>query len=132
MDSKLRQDLDKLLKKKDLFYQITLIKRDQKSFTTHEIRSSVEKNRQLVDIYNKTDQIIKSLDISEQNVCYYTELALQYSAYGFKELKKSNLIRLYLLCYVHHRFLKINDHLIASFSHRLNEYVNNADEYQRI
>lgn len=48
-----------------------------------------------------------------------------------KNLKQPNLARLYLLCYVHHRFLKINDHLIASFIHKVNGYREDADFYQK-
>ena len=39
MDSSLRKSLSKLLEKDDLFYQLTLIKKDQKDFTTNEINS---------------------------------------------------------------------------------------------
>ncbi len=45
MDSLLRKSLSKLLEKDDLFYQLTLIKKDQKDFTTNEIKASVEKNK---------------------------------------------------------------------------------------
>lgn len=62
---------------------------------------------------------------------FYAALAEQYTIYGLKHLKKHNLARLYLLCYVYHRFLKINDHLIASFIHKVNGYIDNADLYQK-
>ena len=82
MASSLRKSLSKLLKKDDLFYQLTLIKKDQKDFTTNEIKSSVEKNKLLFEIYHSSIEIIKQLDISEQNVAHYAELAGQYTVYG--------------------------------------------------
>lgn len=131
MDSLLRKSLSKLLEKDDLFYQLTLIKKDQKDFTTNEIKASVEKNKLLLEIYHKSIEIIRQLDISEQNVVHYAELAAQYTVYGLKNLKQPNLARLYLLCYVYFRFLKINDHLTSSFIHKVNSYIDNADAYQK-
>lgn len=131
MDSSLRKSLSKLLEKDDLFYQLTLIKKDQKDFTTNEIKSSVEKNKLLFEIYHSSIEIIKQLDISEQNVAHYAELAGQYTVYGLRKLKQPNLARLYLLCYVHYRFLKINDHLASSFIHKVNGYIDDADAYQK-
>ena len=131
MDGMLRKSLSKLLEKDDLFYQLTLIKKDQKDFTTKEIKASVEKNKLLLAIYHKSIEIIRQLDISEQNVVHYAGLALQYNAHGLKNLKQPNLARLYLLCYVHFRFLKINDHLASSFIYKVNSYIDNADVYQK-
>jgi TnpA family transposase len=131
MDDSLIQSLDSLLEKDDLFYQLTLIKQDQKNFTTNEIKASVEKNKLLSEIYYKSIEIIKQLDISEQNVAHYAELAAQYTVYRLRKLKQPNLARLYLLCYVYFRFLKINDHLASSFIHKINSYIGNADIYQK-
>jgi len=131
IDIQLRESLKELFDKDQLFYQLTLIKKDQKDFTTSEIRSSVEKHKLLADIYQSSIEIIKQLDISDQNVLFYAELAEQYTIYGLKNLKQPNLARLYLLCYVHHRFFKINDHLIASFIHKVNGYREDADFYQK-
>ena len=131
MSGSLRDSLGKLLKKDDLFYQITLIKKDQKDFTTHEIKASVQKNKLLSEIYNSSIEIIKQLEISEQNVTHYAESAAQYTVYGLRNLKQPNLARLYLLCYIHSRFLKINDHLVSSFTHKINSYIDDADTYQK-
>ena len=119
------------MNKDDLFYQLTLIKKDQKDFTTSEIRTSVEKHKLLSTIYQSAVSIIEQLGISDQNILYYAELAEQYTIYGLKNLKQANLMRLYLLCYVHQRFLKINDHLIASLIHKVNGYAEDAELYQK-
>ncbi|WP_411727021.1 hypothetical protein [Methyloglobulus sp.] len=46
-------------------------------------------------------------------------------------MANKNIARLYLLCYVHRRLLKINDHLVTSFIHKLTHYGEKADDYQR-
>jgi TnpA family transposase len=131
MNSKLRNALDDLLKKDDLLYRITMIKKDQKDFTTSEIRSTVEKHQLLVEIYNNSIEIIKQLEISWQNVTLYAQLAEQYTVYGLRTLQQRNLARLYLLCYIYNRFLKINDHLVSSFIYKVSNYIVAADEYQK-
>jgi TnpA family transposase len=130
-EAPLRNALDNLLNKDDLFYKLTLVKKDQKNFTTSEIRSTVEKHKLLTGIYPDAVKIIKQLDISEQNILYYAEIAGQYTVYGLRNLKQRNLMRLYLLCYVYCRFLKINDYLAASFVYRVNGYIDEADLYQK-
>jgi TnpA family transposase len=131
MDNHLRKSLDELLEKNDLFYQLTSIKKEQKDFSTHEIRETVEKNKLINSIYYASIEIIKQLKISEQNIAYYADLAMQYTVHDLQSFKQINLSRLYLLCYVYYRFLKINDHLIFSFMHKINGYINDADIYQK-
>ncbi len=130
IDKPLRISLAKLLEKDDLFFQLTSIKKDQKNFSTNEIRSTIKKQQSLSDIYKASVPIIKELGISEQNVFYYSDLALYHTVYGLREIKKKNLMRLYLLCYAHHRFLKINDHLASSLIYKVRYYADEADIYQ--
>lgn len=54
LDSKLRQSLNELLSKDHLFYQLTLIKKDQKDFSTSEIRTTVDKYKLLASIYHNS------------------------------------------------------------------------------
>lgn len=131
MNNSTRDQLNELLKKNDLFYNFTLIKKDQKDFSTSEIKLSIEKTELLKPIYKSSQDIIKGLELSPQNVIYYAELAERYTVYQLRTLKRTNLARLYLICYVHLRFLKINDHLISSFVQRVNGYKNDADKYQK-
>ena len=44
MDKPLREQLNKLLEKEDNYYQLTVIKKDQKDFATGEIKNAVEKH----------------------------------------------------------------------------------------
>ena len=131
LDNSLRQVLDKLLEKENLFYNLSIVKSDQRDFATNEIRRTVEKNQLLRELYHKSVEVIEKLGISQQNVEYYNLLVNQYSVHKLKNLSDVNLKRLYLLCYVNNRFLKINDHLIASFIYKVNKYIKDADEYQK-
>ena len=94
MSSKLRAALNELLKKDDLLYHITMIKKDQQNFRTFEIRGTIDKHEQLYWIYHEGKVLLKALEISEQNIMYYAELAEQYNAHRLRRFKMPNLARL--------------------------------------
>ena len=121
---------NKLLEKSDDYYQLTAIKKDQKDFSTTEIRNTITKHNSLSSIYKRSIKIIEQLGLSEQNVLYYADLAMYHTIYSLKGMKKKNVARLYLICYAHYRYLKINDHLIFSFVHKVNRYLNSANKHQ--
>lgn len=58
----------RFLEKDELFYQLTTVKKDQKDFSTGEINASVKKHEFLSTLYQRSIEIIKKLDISEQNL----------------------------------------------------------------
>ncbi|MCX7091624.1 MAG: Tn3 family transposase [Legionellales bacterium] len=130
MDKPFRKLLAEFLEKDALFYQLTTLKKDQKDFTTAEINASIKKHQFLSSIYQKSIEIIKELDISEQNIIHYADLAVYHTVYGLRTMKQKNLSRLYLMCYAYNRYLKISDHVINSFSHKVNDYASEAEEYQ--
>ena len=127
----LRGQLDRLLANDELFYNLTLLKKDQKDFSTTEIKKSVAKQQLIIDIYRESQLLMPKLGISEQNIIYYANLAEFYSIQKLRRFADKNLARLYLLCYAHHRFLKINDHLVTSLIQKMTKYADSADSYQR-
>lgn len=130
MDKPFRGLLANFLEKDELFYQLTTLKKDQKDFTTAEINASIKKHQFLSSLYQKSIEIIKELDISEQNIIHYADLAIYHTVYGLRAMKQKNLSRLYLMCYAHNRYLKINDHIISSFTHKVVDYTGEAEAYQ--
>lgn len=76
MDKPFRELLAEFLKKDELFYQLTSLKKDQKDFTTAEINASIKKHQFLSSLYQKSIEIIKELGISEQNIIHYADLAV--------------------------------------------------------
>jgi len=53
-DKPLRNELDLLLDNDELFYNLTLIKKDQKNFSTTEIKNTVAKQQLIISIYEKS------------------------------------------------------------------------------
>lgn len=130
-DKPLRNELDLLLDNDELFYNLTLIKKDQRNFSTTEIKNTVAKQQLIIEIYEKSLILMPKLGISEQNIIYYANLAEFYTIQKLKQFKDKNLVRLYLLCYIHRRLLKINDSLVSSLIQKMTSYDSKADEYQR-
>ena len=130
-DKELRAELDKLLTDDELFYNLTLLKKDQKNFSTTEIKNSVAKQQLIISIYQKSQILMPKLGLSEQNIIYYANLAEFYTIQKLRRFTDKNLVRLYLLCYVHRRFLKINDHLVSSLIQKMTKYADDANDYQR-
>jgi TnpA family transposase len=130
-DKDLHALLDKLLEDDNLFYNLTLVKKDQKNFGITEIKTTIAKQQLIVGIYAKSLALMPKLGISEQNIIYYANLAEFYTIQKLKRMANKNIVRLYLLCYVHRRLFKINDHLVTSFIHKLAHYGDKADDYQR-
>jgi Domain of unknown function (DUF4158) len=130
-NKELRAELDKLLTNDELFFNLTLLKKDQKNFSTTEIKNSVAKQQLIIGIYEKSQILMPKLGLSEQNIIYYANLAEFYTIQKLKRFTDKNLVRLYLLCYVHRRFLKINDHLISSLIQKMTKYADDANDYQR-
>jgi len=64
LDRSVKSELDELLKSGDNFYQITLLKKDPKDFSTREMRTEVAKQQRLFRIYKSTKSIIPKLQIS--------------------------------------------------------------------
>ncbi|EQB98030.1 hypothetical protein [Photorhabdus temperata] len=127
----MRDQLDGLLEKDDFIYSLTLLKKEQLNFSTTEIKQTIDKQKSIADLYIESKQLVKTLGISEQNIIYYSDLAQFYTIQKLKNFRSKNQARLYLLCYVSHRFRQINDQLIASFIQKMLMYQKQGDEYQQ-
>ena len=55
-------------------------------------------------------------------------MAKYYSVTKLKRFPK-NLARLYLLCYVHERLFKVNDHLLTFITYRVNKFYQEAEQW---
>jgi TnpA family transposase len=123
-----RKSIDNLLNCDDIFYNLTLLKKDPKSLTPKEMRKELAKQQCITEIYNQSKLIIPNLNISRKKLQYYADLAEYYSVYSLKRMKLDK-VRLYLLCFVWQRFIKVNDHLITYFIYKTESYIKEAKDY---
>lgn len=124
------QDLQDMLQDEDQnMYGVTLLKRDAKGFNHAEITKEIAKHQASAELFKSAKHIIPTLEISDQNIRYYAYLVDYYTVDRLKELADQNTAKLYLLCYVHYRFAKINDNLIHGFIYHLNKHKDHAKDY---
>lgn len=119
--------LDELLIDSANFYEVTQLKREPKDLSLTEIKREIERAEKLQEIYQLSQKLLPELDLPKQSVAYYSSLVLYYSVYKLKRFYP-RVVYLYLLCFVHHRYQKVNDNLINSLIYRLRLYSDQAKE----
>ena len=62
-------------------------------------------------LYRIAKALLPKLEISQQNLHYYADLAIFYTAYDLRRLK-SEQTHLYLLCYAWQRYRQLTDNLV--------------------
>ena len=116
------------LKQEDIFYDLTLLKNHPKNFNFKSIQAELMKYHYYYPIYRFTQRFLPKIDISTQNISYYSSLVEHYQIQALKRLEPSRRY-FYVLCYAYHRFQKMNDQLIETLMHYVNLYHKQAKEY---
>ncbi len=122
------QSLQQLFKIEDVFYKITELKFDAKTFRTQEMTSELNKLQTCEAIYWFSKKIFPQIAISRKNISYYSDLAKMYTVHRLKRLTKE-LAYFYLICYVHNRYEKIVNNLIQGFAYYVDKYNVDAKKY---
>ncbi len=120
-----RAALDGLFAPADGLYTITLLKREPKDFSLGELRREIARSEQLLPLYHLATRVVPLLAISNEGITYYASLVSYYSVFRLQQLDPW-VVALYLLCFVFHRYQRLNDNLLTCFIHLVNEYVDEA------
>ena len=131
LDSVSREKLDGLIKNINTISELSLLKKNPKGFLTREMEMEADKRKEIGGVYQKSKKIILDLNISRHNIQYYADLCEYYDTYRLNEFSKKKS-RLYMLCFIWQRFIKINDHLITFFIHKEKFYETKASEYAKV
>ena len=108
-------------------YEITLLKREPKDFSLGEIKREIERGNQIRHLYHVSQRLLPVLAISNESVIYYASLVTYYSVFRLKQLDEQ-IVYLYLLCFVYHRYQKIHDTLIKCLLAKVRAYIDDAKE----
>ncbi len=122
--------LNNLLEKKIISYEITKLKQEPKNFDFNQIQKEIAKHNSYYAIYKFSKKLLPTLNISQQNIEYYGSLAIHYNRYQLNNFRKEKTY-LYILCYIHHRFQKMNDQFIQTLCYYVDLYTKNAVEYAK-
>jgi TnpA family transposase len=125
VDPSAKAALDRLLENPHGLHDITLLKRDPRDFSNHEIRREVERGEQMRELYELSRKLLPLLHISNENIRYYATLVDYYSAHKLRQLSEST-VYVYLLCFIQHRYQKLHDNLIQSLLHHVRKHGDDA------
>ncbi|HHI5329636.1 TPA: Tn3 family transposase [Legionella pneumophila] len=112
----------------DVFYKITELKFDAKSFQTEEMQGELDKLQDCSEIYCFSNKVLPHIDISKKNIEHYADLAKNYTAYRLKRMPKAQAY-FYVMCYVHNRYEKIVNNLIKGFIYYVDKYNADSKKY---
>ena len=124
------ENLENLLTDSVGFYEITNLKREPRDFSFSEIKREIERGAKIKEIYQSAKEILPILEISNQSIAYYASLV---SYYRVDKLKRFDIwtTYLYLLCFIHQRYQRVNDNLINCLLYRVRLYTDQAKEFGR-
>ena len=125
MTPAIEQQLAALLEAGEGMYQISELKHEPQDFSYKALRQEVARRKIFQPLYEFARTFLASAALSNESVKYYASLVQFYTVYKLHRMA-TGTVRLYLLCFAHHRFRQINDNLIEAFIHLLNEYEKSA------
>jgi hypothetical protein len=108
-------------------YELTQLKREPKDFSEKEMLAEIRKRAQMHPLYAMAERLLPTLEISNESIKYYASLVRYYTVFRLNRLD-ANLVDIYLLCFVHHRYQKLHDNLINYFIYLVRHYQEGAKQ----
>ncbi|MBF0299970.1 MAG: DUF4158 domain-containing protein, partial [Oligoflexia bacterium] len=110
------------------FHELTFLKKEPKDFAFSQIRNEIKRLNLISKFYPLAASLIPELNISNENIAYYSSLVDYHTVRSLKKIKESLLI-INLLCFIFFKTKKIHDNLINCFIYRVNNYTKEAITY---
>ncbi|MDV3450590.1 Tn3 family transposase [Bacillus safensis] len=117
--------LKRLLEDSSGLYEITRLKHEPKDFSATEIKHEINRGKRIQDLYQVTQKLLPEIGISNESIKYYASLVDYYSVFRLKQLNEW-ISYVYLLCFVYHRYQRMYDNLINTFTYRVRRYTDEA------
>ncbi len=121
----LERQLQALLEADEGMYRISLLKHEPKDTSYGELRQERERGTFFQPLFEFGRTFLAAAGLSNESVKYYASLVQFYTVYKLQRMAAPTA-RLYLLCFATHRFRQINDNLIESFIHLVDDYEQQA------
>jgi TnpA family transposase len=119
------ENLKKLLTDSEGLYEITQLKHEPKDFSVGEIKREINRGQQIQLLYQIIKELLPTLDISNESVKYYSSLVDYYSVYKLKRFNEW-IVYIYLLCFIYHRYQRMNDNLINTLIYNVRHYIDES------
>lgn len=108
-------------------YELTQLKREPKDFSETEALVEISKREQMRSLYELAERVLPLLEISNESIKHYASLVVYYTIFRLSRLDE-NLVDVYLLSFIHHRYQKLHDNLINCFLHLVKHYREEAKQ----
>jgi hypothetical protein len=122
-----RAALARLLEESTGLYVLTETKHEPKDFTAKEMKREIQRGERLASLYARATHLLPLLKISNESIKYYASLIGYYSVYRIRRLEPTT-VRIYLLCFVHHRYQRFHDHLLNALIYHVRRFSDEARE----
>lgn len=119
------ENLKKLLTDSEGLYEITQLKHEPKDFSVGEIKREINRGQQIQLLYQIIKDLLPTLGISNESVKYYSSLVDYYSVYKLKRFNEW-IVYIYLLCFIYHRYQRMNDNLINTLIYNVRHYIDES------
>jgi len=91
-------------------HAVTSIKHHPRDFSHKQLLVEIERGHQIRELFFVARRVIAQAGLSAESIRFYASLVDYYTAYKLKRMTPA-MTRLYLLCCVHNRYQRLNDHL---------------------
>jgi hypothetical protein len=126
IDAEEATSLDRLLGDDEGLHQITTIKRQPRDFSYQRLLAETERGQQLRALFALSERIIAALELSAESVRYYASRIEYYMVHTLKRMDRE-AVQLYLLCFIHDRYQRLNDNLLAALCSLVQRYGDEVD-----
>ncbi len=117
LDDATQHGLEQLLVRDETLSELAALKQDAKDFGWRQMVKEREKRTTLEQPYRVAKALLPKLEISQQNLRHYANLANFYTAFDLRCRIQPEQTRLYLLCYVWQRYRQLTDNLVDALSY---------------
>lgn len=105
-----------------------IIRSDQKNFQYSSLHLELKKLKAIAPLYQFCKTFIPKLEISNNGIRYYGELAENYYSSRLKKMIETRQL-LYLICFIYSRYQQLIDNLIITFQHHIQSILNDATQH---
>jgi TnpA family transposase len=129
LTASVKDQLENLLsREKEKLNKIRDLKQDLSGFNYTAMKQQIYLHKDNESLYQFSKTILPDFQISEQNIHYYADCINYYSTYELTQLQKP-MYYLYLLCYIYHRYQKMDDNLAQAFMYQVDKIKKSASKH---
>ena len=102
-------------------YPLTRLKQAPKDFSLGQLRQEIARADQLRPLYDLAQRVLPDLQLSNETITYFSALVSYYSMSRLQQLTAPT-VQLYLLCFVFHRYQRVQDTLLMGIVHHVRRF----------